>query len=92
MTILKRRTLAGNKNAANCDLSPVLVSQNLTRRTVFVGKGVRQFRSPFAEECPIFDCLNLQWQSSAFPVSFPLCSIRKLLNWRDISSVPTVPG
>ena len=32
--ILERKTLAANKNAAKCKLSPVLVSQNLTRHMI----------------------------------------------------------
>jgi hypothetical protein len=38
------------------------------------------------------DCFKKHGSPRVFPISFPLCSIRKLLNCRDIPSVPTVPG
>lgn len=38
MIILEPKTFAANENAANGELSPILVSQNLTRRTRKRGK------------------------------------------------------
>src|SRR5260370_6575390 len=44
-TILKRRTLAQNKNVASSGLSPVSVSQNLTRRNA----GLRSVAQPIGD-------------------------------------------
>jgi hypothetical protein len=50
-------------------------------------------RLPGFEECPIFRLSQFAVAvQGVFPVLFPLCSIRKLLNCRGIPSVPTVPG